>query len=121
METIGEEALSALPPPHTPLAAIPSREDVIENKGKKGKKKKDGFTEFDKPFSQNGDAQQDELEELQLQSNKEQELRIADGEQDDLIGVEKIFPQPDGAISLAEEAKGSLKCLCEHPPSNRDI
>ena len=38
METIGEEVLSALPPPHTPLAAIPSREDVIENKGKKGKK-----------------------------------------------------------------------------------
>ena len=48
-----------LPPPHTPLAVIPSREDLIigGNKGKKGTKKKDGFTDFDKPFSQNGDQQ----------------------------------------------------------------
>ena len=71
METIGEEVvLSALPPPHTPLAVIPSREDIIQNnttgganKGKKGgDKKDDGFTDFDKPFSQHGEevAQNDE-------------------------------------------------------------
>ena len=59
MEPIGEESIMNLPPPHTPLAVIPSREDLIigGNKGKKGTKKKDGFTDFDKPFSQNGDQQ----------------------------------------------------------------
>ena len=57
MEPIGEETIVNLPPPHTPLAVIPSREDLLGNKGKKGNKKKDGFTDFDKPFSQNGDMQ----------------------------------------------------------------
>ena len=65
METIGEEAVSALPPPHTPLAVIPSREDILNKDGQaeaaKGKKsnknQKDGFTDFDKPFSQHGDQE----------------------------------------------------------------
>ena len=57
MEPIGEETIVNLPPPHTPLSIIPSRDDLIGSKGKKGTKKKDGFTDFDKPFSQNGDMQ----------------------------------------------------------------
>ena len=51
MEPIGEENIISLPPPHTPLAVIPSREYVIDPKSKKGAKNKDGFTDFDKPFS----------------------------------------------------------------------
>ena len=50
--------MGALPPPHTPLAVIPSREDIRSfgaAKGKKGGKQKEQFTDFDKPFSQNGD------------------------------------------------------------------
>lgn len=67
METIGEEAISSLPPPNAPLAAIPSREDVmIRPKGGKKGKKKDGFTDFDKPFSNDGDQQQDEIEEMHI-------------------------------------------------------
>ena len=44
MDTIGEESVSALPPPHTPLAAIPSREDIISagNKVNNAKGKKGG-------------------------------------------------------------------------------
>ena len=81
LETIEEgkhpSVISILPPPHTPLAEIPSREELVAREARKKKAKDPRFDDFSAPFSQNNDSRP-ELEKMEGEVAMHEEAKLSD-------------------------------------------